>query len=176
MRPSERLASLAVVLLSAVLATLRPPGAPIALVVLAVTLAAAVALALGLRGSERLALLRDVAPFAVMVIVFSLLQPAIEAVNPARYDALLAGLDARWFGALVRAWRGALGRPRTFTDVAYLAYASFYLFPVVVLLTIRARRGADRFEQAAFTVLLGFFLSYVGYFLWPASGPRLGGA
>jgi membrane-associated phospholipid phosphatase len=172
MRATERLAALAVLLLSAVLAALGPPGAPLALAVLALTLAAAAALALLVRPGDRLALLRDVAPFAVMVVVFSLLQPAIEAVNAARYDALLDGLDARWFEGLVVAWRGTLGRPDAFTDGVYLAYVSFYLFPVVVLLSIRARTP-DAFERASFTVLLGFFLSYVGYFLWPAYGPRL---
>jgi len=105
--------------------------------------------------------------------VFAELQPAIEAVNPARYDALLAGLDARFLGGLVRAWRGALGRPAALTDAAYLVYASFYLLPIAVLAATRLRRGPAAFEQTAFVIGLGFYLSFVAYFLWPASGPRL---
>lgn len=173
MRPSERLGALAILCLSLLLAVLRPAGAPGSLAALGVALAATVALArLAGKGGPS-GLVRDAAPYAVVLLVFSLLQPAIEAVNPARYDALLAGLDQRWLGGLVRAWCGALGRPDALTDAAYLAYASFYFLPVVVLSAARARRAAGTFERASFTVLLGFYLSFVGYFCTPTLGPRL---
>jgi membrane-associated phospholipid phosphatase len=171
MRPSERLGLMALLILSLILAALRPPGAGSVLLVLAVTAAAAVLLCrapdAGLPG-----LARDAAPYAVMVVIFTHLQPAIEAINPARYDAYLAGLDQRWLGDVVRAWRGAMGRPTAFTDTVYLAYASFYFLPVVVLLAVRTFRRGDAMERASFTILLGFYLSFVGYFLWPTSGPR----
>lgn len=173
MRPSERIGLVALLVLSLLLAALRPPGAGRVLLVLAITAAAAALSArLGGRGGV-LGLWRDAAPYAVMVVMFSHLQPAIEALNPARYDAALAGLDQRWFGGLIGAWRGALGRPAVFTDAVYLAYVSFYLLPVVVLLAVRSGKGREAMELDSFTVLLGFYLSFVGYFLWPTSGPRL---
>lgn len=173
MRPSERIGLVALLVLSLLLAVLRPAGAGRVLLVLAITAAAA---ALSVRLGARdglLGLWRDAAPYAVMVVVFTQLQPAIEALNPARYDAFLAGLDQRWFGGLLRAWRGALGRPAALTDALYLVYVSFYLLPVVVLLAVRTWRGREAMERDSFAVLLGFYLSYVGYFLWPTSGPRL---
>jgi membrane-associated phospholipid phosphatase len=173
MRPTERLGALAILTLSLLLAALRPAGAPAGLAALGVALAATVALARLAGEGGPLGLVRDVAPFAVAVAIFSLLQPAIEAVNPARYDALFGGLDRRWLGGLVRAWRGALGRPDPLTDAAYLAYVSFYLLPVVVLVAVRARRARGTFDRASFTIVLGFYLSYAGYFCWPTSGPRL---
>jgi membrane-associated phospholipid phosphatase len=173
MRPSERLESLALLSLSLTLALSRPPGAPARLAVVAVTLAAVVALSrLGERGGA-LGVLRDAAPVAVLLVVYAQLQPAIEVVNPARYDALFAGLDARFLGGLVAAWRGALGRPAPLTDAAYLVYVSYYLLLVSVLVAARLRGGPEALERAAFVVGLGFYLSFAAYFLWPTSGPRV---
>ncbi len=173
MRPSERIGLIALLLVSLLLAGLRPPGTGRTLLLLAIIgAAAALATRLGARGGLP-GLVRDAMPYVVVVVLFTHLQPAIEAVNTARYDALLAGLDGRWFGGLVAAWHGALGRPAPFTDAVYVVYVSFYLLPVVVLLSIRTWRGRELMERASFTVLVGFYLSFVGYFLWPTAGPRL---
>jgi membrane-associated phospholipid phosphatase len=42
-----------------------------------------------------------------------------------------------------------------------------------VAVLARRRLGPEGFERLVFTVLLGFYLSYLGYFLWPAEGPRV---
>lgn len=174
MRPTERIGLAALLVLSLLLAALRPPGAaPTVLLILAITAASAAVVARVFPATGPIGLVRDAAPYAVMVLTFTYLQPAIEAINPARYDALWAALDEAWFGGLVPAWRGALGRPGPFTDAVYVAYASFYFLPVVVLLAVRIWKGPEAVERASFTVLLGFYLSFVGYFLWPTLGPRL---
>ena len=176
MRPPQRLAATCLLALSAVLAWYRPPGATIGIVAAAAMLGLLLILAtVGATGGA-LGLARDVAPFGSVVVVYTQLQPAVEALNPARYDALFGGLDQRFFSGLVQAWRGALGRPGWFTDANYVAYVSFYLLPACALLWVRARRDRATFEQAALIVLLGFCLSYLGYVLWPTSGPRLGPA
>jgi membrane-associated phospholipid phosphatase len=173
MRPSERLTALALLLLSAVTAASGAAGAGARLAAPAAMLAAVLALArTGARGGP-LGLLRDFAPVGVVVGVFLLLQPVIEAVNPRRWDAVFAALDARFLDGLAAAWRGLAGRPAPLTDLLYAAYASFYLLPLSVAAAARLRRGPAAFERVAFAVLLGFYLSYAGYFLWPTSGPRV---
>ena len=37
----------------------------------------------------------------------------------------------------------------------------------------RLRLGPEDFERVVFAILLGFYLSFLGYFLWPAEGPRV---
>jgi membrane-associated phospholipid phosphatase len=172
-RPSERLTALALLALSAVAALSGPAGAGARLLALAGLLGVVVLLARTGAAAGPLGWARDFAPAAVVVVVFLLLQPLIEAVNPRRYDAWLTAADARWFAALAAAWRGALGRPAWLTDLVYAAYWSFYLLPVSVALAARVRRGGAGLEGVAFPVLLAFWLSYAGYFIWPASGPRL---
>jgi membrane-associated phospholipid phosphatase len=89
-----------------------------------------------------------------------------------RLDAALAALDARWFSRLVDAWHGVFGRPPAFTDAIYLAYVSYYLLPITVA-AVAWRRDPEAFERTAFALLLGFYLTFLGYLVLPASGPRL---
>jgi len=172
MRPSERLTAGSLLLLSAAVALLRPAGTGPRLLVLAALLLVTGLLSRPGGRSPGRALARDYFPVLVVVVVFSLLQAVVEAANPRRYDALFAALDDRWLAPLARAWRGALGRPAAFTDAVYLVYVSYYFLPIAVASAAR-RRGAAEFERAVFPVLLAFYLSFAGYFLWPTAGPRL---
>ena len=173
MRPSERLTALALLAFSLAVALARPQGAAPRLLLALAILAGVVIHARTGASRGPLGALRDWFPVVVVLGLYLLLQPVIEAVNPRRYDALLSAADARWFGPLADGWRGLLDRPPWLTDLLYLAYASFYLLPVGVAAAARLRRGAAAFEQVVFPLLLGFYLSFLGYFLWPALGPRV---
>ncbi len=176
MRGSERLTALALLALSATAALAASWGAPGA--------GARLGAAAGLFGlvlllartgaaAGPLGWLRDLAPVAVVVAVYLMLQPLIEAANPRRYDPWLAGADERWLAGLVAAWFGLGGRPPWLVDVSYAAYWSFYLLPISAAVAARLRRGVDGLERVSFPVLLCFSLSFLGYFLWPALGPRV---
>ena len=171
LRPSERLTALALALLLVTASLLRPEGWGLRGVAFAGLLLGVLRLG---RNSEKpwVGLGRDFAPVVVVLLVFLMLQPLV-ASNPARWDGALAAFDRRWLGPLASAWRGALGRPPIFTDGVYLAYASFYLLPISVAVGARLWLGEARFERIVFTLLLGFYLSFLGYFLWPAEGPRV---
>jgi len=171
MRPSERLTGVFLACLgaAALLGSPRSPGVALAFLGLA---AATVLLARAAPASRGGAILRDLLPVAVVVVVFMLLQPVIAGVNPRRFDAFFAALDARWFGGLVPAWRSAGGRAAGLTDAVYVAYVSYYLLPILVALLAR-RRGEEAYERAAFAILLCFYASFAGYLLFPTAGPRL---
>jgi membrane-associated phospholipid phosphatase len=172
MRPSERLTSVALLALSAVVAARAPASGALLLPGVALVLGATWLLAA--RGVRRgpLGFVRDFLPVAVVLGVFSLLQPAIEALNPHRYDATLAALDDRWAAALVAAWRGFLGRPAPFTDLVYAGYASYYALLLGPLVMARVRRR-DRLDPTTLTMLVGMYLCFAGYLTFPTSGPRL---
>jgi membrane-associated phospholipid phosphatase len=172
-RPSERLTALALLAYSLAVALSRPSGAGPRLLLAAAILSGVLVHARTGATRGPLGFLRDWFPVVVVLGLYLLLQPVIEAVNPRRYDALLAAADARWFGPLAAGWRDLLGRPPWLTDLLYAAYASFYLLPVGVAAAARWRRGAAAFEQVVLPLLLGFYLSFLGYFLWPALGPRV---
>jgi membrane-associated phospholipid phosphatase len=47
------------------------------------------------------------------------------------------------------------------------------MLPIAVGLLARLRLDAQSSERVVFAILLGFYLSFLGYFLWPAEGPRV---
>ena len=172
MRPSERLSVAFLLALTVATAAFRPPGA-VLLVAAFLGLAAGVALLCRAGGrGPGWSFARDLSPVPIVVAVFMLLQPVIEAVNPARWDGFFAAFDARHLPGLVRAWRGLLGRPAVLTDAVYVAYVSYYLLPVAVAVAVRAR-AREAYERTVFAIVLCFYLSFTGYFLFPTSGPRL---
>lgn len=172
LRPSERLTALALGCLLAVTLLVRPGGWGLRALAFSGLLLAPWLL-LRVRPGRGVILLREVLPVATVLVIFLLLQPLVATLHPHRWDCALAAADARWFAGTAAAWKGAFGRPAAFTDLVYLAYASFYLLPITVALLTRVRLGPERFERLAFTLLLGFYLSFLGYFLWPAEGPRV---
>ncbi len=172
MRPSERLTAVFVAGLAVGALLASPPGPGTALELLALV-AATVLLARAAPTSTAGAAVRDlVLPIAAVLAVFLLLEPVIVGLNPRRYDALFSALDAQWFPSLLPAWRNAFGRAPAFTDLVYVAYVSYYALPILVAVIAR-RRGAAAFEGAVLTLLLAFYASFLGYLLFPTSGPRL---
>jgi membrane-associated phospholipid phosphatase len=170
-RPTEWLTLVVALGLAVVTAAVRPVGVVPRLAVF-LGIAAATLLLARAPARGRMRLLRDWLPVAEVLVVFLLLQPIIEALVPWRLDAALAAFDARYFGSLVTAWGDAFGRPAAFTDAMYLAYCSYYLLPVAAA-AVAWRRGPAVFERAVFALLLTFYLTFLGYLLLPASGPRL---
>ena len=114
----------------------------------------------------------DLYPIAVVPQVFNGLQPLITALGFPNQDAALVAID-RWMLAgrdaavltepLIRPW---------VSDALFAAYFSFFLFPFAVGLPMFFRRDRGPFRRFIFTVVLAFFVSYAGYFLVPARGPR----
>lgn len=171
MRPSERLTLVAALALAAVTLAVRPEGGALRIAIFLGIAAATLLLAKAPRAG-RAGFLRDWLPVGEVLAVFLLLQPLIEALVPWRLDAVLAALDARYLPWLVKAWQAAFNRPAAFTDAIYLAYVSYYLLPITVA-AVAWRRGPEAFERTVFALLLGFYLTFLGYLMLPASGPRL---
>jgi membrane-associated phospholipid phosphatase len=172
LQPVDRLTLAFIAALGAIaLARLPRPGTTVvALVVLA---AAVVATAASATASRSRAFIHDFFPVVSIVCIFSLCGPLIEVASPARWDDTLAEIDRALFGTLPAVWHGFLGRPWWLTDAASIAYVSYYVIPVAVAGTLWRRRRAAEFERFVFAVVATFFASYVGYFLMPASGPRV---
>jgi membrane-associated phospholipid phosphatase len=114
----------------------------------------------------------DFSPIVLLIVIFNAVGPIIERASPGRWDGTFAGIDARFFGELATQWRGLLARPAWFTDVAYLAYITYYLAPVALGVILYVRAPESDFRRLVFTVVLTFYASYVGYFMFPTIGPR----
>jgi len=170
--PVDRLLLCALAALTALALVAHPRPLPF---VLGLALLAAFLLASAVAAPRHPALgaVHHFAPAPLLVVIFSVCGPLIEAATTARHDLLMASLDARLFGPLAPGWRGALGRPRWLTDTAYLAYVSYYVVPIAMGVALYSSGRRREFEAFSFAVVAVALLSYAGYFLVPVTGPRV---
>jgi membrane-associated phospholipid phosphatase len=121
------------------------------------------------------ALALDLYPALLVPLVFDSLGPLIVAVNPAANpgrDDWLVAADRFLFGVDPTVWLQRFVRPRL-TDVMYVAYCLYFVMPFAVAGYIWRRRTVGDLRRYIFIVVLSFFVSYTGYFLVPAKGPRV---
>ncbi len=116
--------------------------------------------------------LRELLPIPLLLNIFQNLGAVIESLRGRTSDALLIACDRRLLGSHLYAalWTEHPSWP--ITDLLTLGYISFYFLPLALFLwMVRTRHPRRQFVITAFVTT--FFVSYVGYFLLPALGPRL---
>ncbi len=87
------------------------------------------------------------------------------------YDGWLIAVDRWVFGVNPTQWLMHLANP-FLTEILQIAYTLFYVLFLIVGYELYRRHNPDLFHRYMFTCVYGFFLSYIGYFLLPAIGPR----
>ena len=132
---------------------------------------AVAALALGEGGSGWRYWARELLPVPLVPFIFLNLGHLIPLVNPHIRDAALLAIDRALIGAEAQAVLYTIPLPAWLVDVLTLAYSSFYVLAVALLLTLGARRD-PKLPQVAAAVVITFLVSYAGYFAVPAYGPR----
>jgi membrane-associated phospholipid phosphatase len=115
-------------------------------------------------------LLRRWAPYAGILPVFHSLGYITHNIRP-DLDSYLIGIDRSLFGVHPTVWLESVTHP-LLVDLLALAYSSYYFLPIVLALVLHFDRKHHELEHLFLAVTIGFFLSYVGYLLVPAIGPR----
>ncbi len=87
------------------------------------------------------------------------------------YDDVLIAIDRWLFGVNPTEWLYQFSHP-VLTEVLQIAYTSFYVLFLLLGYELSRRHNPGLFHYFMFTVVYGFFLSYLGYFFLPAVGPR----
>lgn len=95
----------------------------------------------------------------------------IAALRNTNYDAQLASLDYRIWGAHPTVWLERVSRP-WLTETLQWLYALFVPAVLLVAGVLWRQRRFREFRYYAFLVSIGFLASYAGYLLVPARGPR----
>jgi membrane-associated phospholipid phosphatase len=109
--------------------------------------------------------------YLLVLFVFKEIYQMIHRINPADFDQTLIAIDHWMFGINPTQWLYQFSYPLV-TEILQTAYFSYYLIFILVGVEIFRRYPIDRFDHAAFLIVYGFYLSYLGYFLFPAVGPR----
>jgi membrane-associated phospholipid phosphatase len=119
------------------------------------------------------AVLRLVHGVVVVPLVFTQVGLLIQALRPVDLAASLERIDrALFFGvnpleALER-WSHPL-----VTEVMQWAYTSYLLLPVGIVLLMAWKGTGAVVARSMFALLGAMYLSYLGYFIVPASGPNI---
>ena len=116
------------------------------------------------------AFLVDFYPAASLPILFNTLEPLIQALRGGARDDLLIAADRAMFGVDVTVWMQRLVHP-VLNDLFYSFYATYYFIALSLglALWLHDRPTARRY---VFTLMVVYYVSYAGYFLIPALGPR----
>ena len=108
---------------------------------------------------------------AVMPCSFSELGLFVHEIRGFDYDWILVRIDRAWLGVDATVWLERLYHP-VLAEVSQVAYSTFYFLPLALALALIVTRQWEAFEYCVFVTALGFFLSYLGYLVVPAVGPR----
>ena len=106
-----------------------------------------------------------------LAIIFNSLGALIAGIHATTFDPHLIAIDHAMFGVHPTLWLERLVNPML-TALLQFAYISYYFIPISLGVVLIAKGRFGEFEEVLFGILLCFYLSYVGYLLVPAIGPR----
>ena len=116
-------------------------------------------------------ILRYFYPFVFIGFVFESLGFIVPFINPYNKDGLLINMDRALFGGDVANILGFLNI-RGMTDYLQLSYLSYYFLPLLLMYYLYSRKEVKKLSYALFALSLGYYISYIGYMILPAIGPR----
>jgi membrane-associated phospholipid phosphatase len=110
-------------------------------------------------------------PVLCVLIVFDSLGKVVHYVNPKDIDPVLIRLDNLIFGADPAVLLEKIANP-FLTDILEIAYTTYYFMAISLGVMLLLHHKREEFNRTIFFVLLCFYLSYLGYIIFPALGPR----
>jgi membrane-associated phospholipid phosphatase len=110
-------------------------------------------------------------PVVLIPITYKELTYLIPRLHPRDFDEALAALDYRFLGVHPTVWLERFTYT-LLTEVLQLTYSTYYFLPLVLGVVLWRRRSFEQFHFWVFIVVLGFYLSYLGYISVPVIGPR----
>jgi membrane-associated phospholipid phosphatase len=115
--------------------------------------------------------LRNWSPVLIIPTNFGELHYLVHTVNPIDLDSLLLELDLLIFSVHPTVWLEKLSVP-WLTEYLQWIYSTFYFLPMILAGLLYKQGRFSDFYFFVFVIVLGFYLSYFGYFAVPAIGPR----
>ena len=105
-----------------------------------------------------------------VIVIYESLGDLIQHLQP-DVDPRLIQIDFLIFGAQPTLWMQRWVVP-WLTDILSLAYLSYYFLPVVFVLVLYLKGRTAELDRSVFVLAFGYYVSFIGYILFPAVGPR----
>jgi membrane-associated phospholipid phosphatase len=121
--------------------------------------------------SGKFTAVRDWYAILLMLMIYLEHQHLIPLINPHDIDEALIKIDRFiFFGNNPTVLLEKFLIPAV-TEILQIVYASFYFLPFVLCVLLYKKNKPD-FHIAASVIMLGFYVSFAGYYITPAIGPR----
>jgi len=109
-------------------------------------------------------------PILFVIVIYESLGDLIQHLQP-DVDPRLIQIDFSIFGVQPTLWMQRWIVPWA-TDLLSLAYLSYYFLPVVLMVVLCLKGRTTELERSIFVLAFGYYVSFIGYILFPAVGPR----
>ncbi|WP_424904455.1 phosphatase PAP2 family protein [Thermodesulfovibrio sp.] len=110
-------------------------------------------------------------PVFSVLIAFDTIGELIAYINPKDIDAVLLKFDYSILGFYPYVYFDKIANP-ALTELMQLSYCFYYILPFMIGIYLIKNGNKQEFYRALFLVLFCYYLSYIGYMLFPALGPR----
>lgn len=110
-------------------------------------------------------------PIICILVVFDSMEWFVHHVNPRDIDPLLIRLDYMIFKGYPTVMLEKIMSP-LLTDILQIAYTTYYFLPIILGVILKFEGKDEEFNRSLFLIVFCFYLSYLGYILMPALGPR----
>lgn len=110
-------------------------------------------------------------PALCVVVIFDSLEWLVHYINPEDIDPVLISIDYMIFNNHPTVMLERIATP-VLTDVLQISYSTYYFIPISFGLVLLLNNQREDFERSLFLIVFCFYLSYLGYILMPALGPR----
>lgn len=119
-------------------------------------------------------LLEQIHYWYIVPLIFLSFKEIYFMVNPIRgidLDHYLIEIDRFILGTDPTLALHIIANP-ILTEILQIVYGTFFFLPIILAINLMVNDRDKEFQFTTFTIVLGFMLSYIGYFLVPAIGPR----
>lgn len=107
----------------------------------------------------------------IILLTFRQLFFMVKPIRVYDYDDWFIAIDRWMFGTDPTHFLYQFSNP-VLTEILQVVYGMFYLLPIILCLSLLKKDRFVALDFALFSVIYGFFLSYLGYFSLPGIGPR----
>jgi len=110
-------------------------------------------------------------PVFMIFFCFKEIYYVMIGLTPIIHDDILIKIDYWIFGFNPTVALKAISNP-LLTEFLQIFYSFFYVMPVIFGLELYLWHRYKEFKFASFVIFFGFYISFIGYLILPAIGPR----
>jgi membrane-associated phospholipid phosphatase len=107
----------------------------------------------------------------LILFIFKEIYLMLKPIRPNDFDRVLISIDRFIFDFNPTQILYKIANP-PLTELLQIVYGTFYFLPIILGINLMMKNKWIELDYSVFCVVYGFFLSYIGYFLVPAVGPR----